>query len=293
MSFHRSLGLSAAGRVAVAYMVVGAVWIVSTDRAVLDVFLDPALITAAQTVKGVVFVAGSAAVLYALVDREQRRLTRTNDRLEDSLQHATVLHRLLRHDLRNSADVIVNNIGLLRADTEDREECYDRIERRAASLAGIAEKCRHLRTVLFEGTRVAVDVAAVTRDEVATFRERFPNASVTVDAPERAMASAHPRLGTAIGELLANAATHDEEDVSVSVSVDASPETVTVAMTDDGPGLPEGAAIALRGEREEPLAHAQGIGLWLVRFLVSRSAGSVSATREDPGTTVTVTLPTT
>jgi signal transduction histidine kinase len=60
-------------------------------------------------------VLGSAVLIYALVDRSRQSLERTNDRLDRALQQTTVLHRILRHNLRNSCNVISGNTEIVAA----------------------------------------------------------------------------------------------------------------------------------------------------------------------------------
>lgn len=103
-----------AARVASIYLVVAMILIVLTDLGALSVVFDPIALTSVQTAKGLVFVAASAGLLYVLITREQRRLAAANEDLELTLRHASVLHRLFRHNVRNSCDVILNNVALLR-----------------------------------------------------------------------------------------------------------------------------------------------------------------------------------
>lgn len=63
------------GRIAGAYLVFGAIWIVVTDTAVRSIATSPGELTRIQTVKGWLFVFASAAVLFALVKVRERRLS--------------------------------------------------------------------------------------------------------------------------------------------------------------------------------------------------------------------------
>lgn len=63
----------ATARITIVYVVVATVWILFSDRAALALFGDAARLTDAQTVKGLLFVVASAALIHVLVSRERRR----------------------------------------------------------------------------------------------------------------------------------------------------------------------------------------------------------------------------
>lgn len=281
---------ASAARIAGIYLVLAVGWIVLTDLGALGMVLDPLALTGVQTAKGLFFVAGSAGLLYVLIAREQRRLSAANRELELTLRHASVLHRLLRHNLRNSCDVILNNVALLRRRRGNPTAAYDRIQRQADALVDIAEKSRHLRDLVLEDDQrmETVDLATVGRERAADVRRDFPKATVVDDLPAEATARAHPRVGIAVDELLRNAIVHAERaDVRVEITGAVEGDVVTLTVADDGPGLPEMELSALEGLFEEPMEHSRGIGLWLVQFLVAKSEGDLETTvREDGGTVI-------
>lgn len=65
---------------------------------------------------------------------------------------------------------------------------------------------------------------------------------------------------------------------------------MTLHVEDDGPGIPKQEIEVIDEGEETALAHASGLGLWLVEHVVSQSDGSLSFDVSD-GTYVTVTLP--
>lgn len=66
-------------------------------------------------------------------------------------------------------------------------------------------------------------------------------------------------------------------------------ETVTVGVSDDGPGIPQQETDVIASGQETPLQHGSGLGLWLVDRVVSQSNGTLSF-EVDGGTTALVTL---
>jgi len=278
-----------AARVAGIYLVLAITWIVLTDLGALQIVFDRVTLTSVQTAKGIVFVTASAGLLYVLIAREQRRLESTNEELELALRHASVLHRLLRHNLRNSCDVIMNNVALLRRDRGDEDDAYDRIDRQTASLVDIAEKSRHLRELVLsdDPERQSIDLARVVRNRASRVRADFPAADVDVETPEGATAVAHPRIGVGIDEVLRNGIVHSGRDhPTVRATVTVDDDAVEVTIEDDGPGLPDHEVTSLSDSYEEPLEHSRGIGLWLVQFLLEKSGGTIETEPANPGGTV-------
>jgi signal transduction histidine kinase len=67
---------------------------------------------------------------------------------------------------------------------------------------------------------------------------------------------------------------------------------VAVTVSDDGPGLPETEREVLTGKMSvTPLDHGSGLGLWLVRWIVTAYGGDVTyADRPNGGSDITLTL---
>jgi K+-sensing histidine kinase KdpD len=114
---------------------------------------------------------------------------------------------------------------------------------------------------------------------------------VEFDPTEEVTLSASPTIETAIHELLENVARHATPNPVCEITVDGDVEEVRVTVTDNGPGLPEPDRSVLRGESETSLSHGQGVGLWIVRWVVTSHDGSIETTVTDTGTTITMIFP--
>lgn len=284
-----------ATKITISYILLSGAWIFFSDWVVGLVFRDFQDLLFVQMVKGLVFVVLSGALIFGLVRREQRRLASTNEDLERTLLHATILHRLLRHNLRNSCDVIQNNVALLQSGRGDEADNRERIQRQAAKLSTIATKSQHLRDVVFDDQTEPIeqDLLSVVEEAVIVARQEFPGATFVLEPSPPQCVLAHPRLSVAVEELLANAVVHQEDrGPRVTVSFEREGDEAIVRIADDGPGIPDIERAVLEDGVEDALTHSRGIGLWVVRFIVTVSGGSLTVpSTSDEGTVVSVQLP--
>ncbi|WP_226377450.1 sensor histidine kinase [Haloterrigena turkmenica] len=289
--------LRSAVGIAFTYLFVGVAWIVVTDYVVLELVTDPQTSARLQTVKGWVFVGGSTCLVYALVRSNQRRHERTTARLEHALQQTSVLHRLLRHNLRNNCNVIRGNAELLEANDAVPaavDPHLEEIKHQTDRLVELGSKTRCLRDAVLEGDEPVrrLDLTPAIDAVVASARDRYPEATIEIDRPETCSVRTTPKIERALRELLDNAVEHSERAApTVRIAVRRTDEGVDIAVADDGPGLPEIERTVLENGIESPMIHSKGLGLWIVRTIVVQAGGSVELVEESRGTTVVLSLP--
>lgn len=212
-------------------------------------------------------------------------------------QQLCVLQRILRHNVRNDVTKLRGWTQLLAEsdDGERRRQILATVESVLDRWTSITENVRRIREVLSrdplterhrpvsELLTETVRAAARRHRETAfeTGRETDP-AVGDVSVPES--------VGAAVRELLDNAAAVTDVSRVRVVLAGATPRWLTVAVTDDGPGLPSVEASVLETGEETPLEHGRGFGLWTVRTLVTRAGGDVTVDTDD-GTTVRLRLP--
>jgi two-component system OmpR family sensor kinase len=119
---------------------------------------------------------------------------------------------------------------------------------------------------------------------------RLPDEPVTVTGDEQ-------RLHQVVTNLLSNARHHTPSGTTVTVSAEPSPGGITLAVHDDGPGLPAGLADHAferftRGDTSRTRASGgAGLGLSLVDAIVQAHHGTTRVVSEPGSTTFTITLP--
>lgn len=293
---HRSY-IESPAAIAAIYFFFGIVWIVLTDFLTFTIVEDVRVISQLQVVKGWIFVTLSAMLIYGLVWYGYRSHEETADRLDRAIQQSTILHRILRHNLRNICNVIQGNVEVLRDRVvEPSNEQLDNIDEQTSTLIALSEKTRYLRDVVMDETdrTQRIDLVELIEREAERIERRHPRATVSTDLPESVEVEFDARLERAIRELLVNAIEHNDR-LEPIVNVRIEPQefgSVDIVIEDNGPGLPDMERNVLQTGYETPMFHSQGLGLWISRTIVSHNGGRFRITDNIPrGTIIRITIP--
>ncbi|ELZ72965.1 PAS-PAC-PAC sensing histidine kinase [Haloferax prahovense DSM 18310] len=218
--------------------------------------------------------------------------------LQERERRLSVLDRVIRHNLRNKMNIAQAHAAMLLEHTDDDVlESAAAIERATSELLSLAETARKFSSALDPNVAERVqpqNVADCVRNVVEGAQLSYPDATITVDAPDVANARAHTTFELAVNELIDNAVVYggDEVEIHLSVTDDDGPEQVVIRVADNGPGIPPLERESLNSGRESPLQHTNGLGLWFVRWAVTNSNGSMEITDNQPnGTVIELRLP--
>lgn len=275
--------------IGVAYAVVGSLWILYSDAFVEGIATSRVQVTSLQSFKGIGFIVVSSILIFVLVYVALYRLTERNDRLELALQQSGLLHRILRHNLRNTCTIVDGSVDMFEdGDAADRRTAIEMLRTQNDRLVELSEKSRYLRdfTHPTPDDVLAFDIADAVRAQVARARQRHAEATISVTAPDAAPVEAHFHVRNAIEELVENAIEHNPVvDPHVWVSVSRTGDDVVCTVEDDGPGLPLMERRVLNRRAETQTEHSLGIGLWLVQLAVHYSNGTIDVGDSDHGGT--------
>lgn len=195
----------------------------------------------------------------------------------------TVLQRVLRHNIRNEVSVIrgITSSGVESTDdpalASDLRTVIDHVNR----VHRLSEKAQTLTDLWNVDGTVETDLAAVVREEVGRFGDTHPEVDLEATIPDRAVVVAHPAVSVAVREALDNAVTHNDDDISISVSVVNDGAQTTVELVDDGTSVPREEIEAIEALHESPLRHVTGLGLWVMYWVMDLSGGSLDIENRD------------
>jgi len=211
--------------------------------------------------------------------------------ITDELQrerHLEVLHRVLRHNLRNDLTVVLGmatNI-IETTDEEQTRQAAQKIKQKASDLSQLSDEANTIEKVLGETVAVGpVELKPLVDDVVANCNARFESAGITTSVPAELSVSANDKLQIVVRSLLDNAIRHNDSlEPRATISARTRDSTVELEVIDNGPGIPEAEQRLVLEDREiTPLNHGSGLGLWLVKWIVDAYGGSLDIETPETG----------
>ena len=318
-----------AGRIALAYLAFGILWMSVTDPLLHWLGVDRTRMPTVQAIMGWLFVVGSALLAYALLTTLQRRnvtvlaalfeshneISRINAELERRVTERTrqleMANRELdafayavSHDLRaplrsmSGFSQILQETAPPGLDQKSRHY-LQRIHDASVRMSGLIEDLLSLsRVSRTELVRRTINLSDVCAASAATMRDRYPGRDVILDIAPGLEAHGDPRLlRIAIDNLLDNAWKYSAQRPQARINVAAeSREGETVySVRDDGVGFDMAYAGKLFGPFQRMHPESQfsgtGIGLVTVQRIVAMHGGRVWAdAATDKGATFFFTL---
>jgi signal transduction histidine kinase len=209
------------------------------------------------------------------------------------------------HELRTPLTAVRGYAELKRrgglADRAAEDRAWQRIESEGDRMGTLVEDLLAI-TRLDEGQPLEftkVDVARLAVDAAADHAVIDPSRPIEVETPAKAVVFGDQnRLAQVIANLLSNARVHTPEGTSIRVEVADGDDHVTLTVTDDGPGIPNGSLDSVferfhRGDASRSRASGgNGLGLAIVESIVAAHGGTVTArNRTGGGAQFTLTLP--
>lgn len=231
---------------------------------------------------------------YAVVLRDVTARVTRQQRLE-------VFNRVLRHNLRKDMNVINGHAELIHSRANDPviDDSAESIQRSGQELAELSRRAREAEKVLNIDETIPQEtpLSPIVEDIFAAAESDHDVDSVDYDISEDIVVeTAKKPLQLALTHLVENAIEYnDNADPEVWVSADYSPDErypLRISVADNGPGIPEQEFETVEMGGETPLQHGTGIGLWIVRWVITNLGGKLEfAERHPTGTVVSLYLP--
>jgi len=213
-------------------------------------------------------------------------------------ERLSVLNRVLRHNLRNDLSVVMGYVNTSQRRTEDAEieELLGSAQAKVDDLVDAGNTAREIENTIASGTLspTSIDFDSFLATLVGEFGESHPHASISTQCTVRSVETDADILDSVLSELIENAIVHnDAAEPVVRVEVTRQDGEIVCTVSDDGPGIPDYEVSAVQTAEESALEHGSGLGLWLVKWGVTRLGGTIAFDNTARGTTVTVNIPAT
>jgi len=231
---------------------------------------------------------------YAIVLRDVTTRTTRQQRLE-------VLNRVMRHNLSNDLTTIVGQADWLRAKASDPEfvTTAETIVEVADDLAGLSADAAEIAELIdtSETKTRTVPLGPLVEDVLQAVAGDDPNVAYDCEVPSGIeVESSQDLLELALTNLVENAVVHNDTDepyVAVTARYEPGrPYPLRISVADNGPGIPDMERQVIVRGTESPLHHGTGLGLWAVRWAVTKLGGTIQfGSREPRGTNVSLRFP--
>lgn len=202
-----------------------------------------------------------------------------------------IFSRVYRHNMRNEFNVIQGYADILkRQSTDGVARMAEKIEARTDDLLQRADKARQIEKIFLSDETVSRSLRGLVEEARATL-DHHSGTVCTTDVDD-VQVDVSPRFTLALQEILDNAIRHHPagRPIEIDVRSTRTENHVELVIADNGAGIPEYELDVLRAAEETDLRHSSGIGLWLVRAVVTRSQGDLSVDSTDDGTTIRIRL---
>lgn len=209
-------------------------------------------------------------------------------------QRLRILNRALRHDIRNQMNVVIARAeSLQEIDDDGYRATAEKIAESGKSVVNLSDKARKAQQYLDIPDDEDCDQELVEETETVCqkFAITYPDSTIETDLPERARAVAPPSYNVALTELVENGVVHHPSgNGPVTIRIEREESAVVVAVEDECDPVPEQIQRTVASGTEQPLQHNDGLGLWLVRWIVEPVGGTLAFDRREDGAGNVVTL---
>jgi len=203
-------------------------------------------------------------------------------------QQLEILHRVLRHNLRNELAVIRGWTRQLSADDPEQSEAIEHLEIASGRLLELSEQAKRIRTGLLEDVRDPGSIPITKTLSLLSKQVTERDGSTMQVAEEPVSGTICHRGQQAMSQLLDNVLNHVDE-TQLELTVETHDRHVVLQLTAPVPVLPAGARAFINTGEETALEHGNDLGVAKAYLMVESIGGNV-AIRSDVENTLASTL---
>ncbi len=222
----------------------------------------------------------------------------STQRLQQERRTLQMLNQAMQHDIETDLERVQEAIDHLRnrglvADTEQ----FTQLTTAASDVLRTVDQARStMRAVIErESPLRPLRVAPTIRQAATSVESGFREARIVLDRPlADVQVMADELLRSLFRNVMVNGIEHnDAVTPQLRVSTRHTEGTVTVRITDNGPGIPTDVRRTVTRGEVDPTDEAVGLGLYLIRTLIDRYNGAITLHDAEPrGSVVELTFPT-
>ncbi|EMA18398.1 PAS domain S-box protein [Haloarcula marismortui] len=211
-------------------------------------------------------------------------------------QHIASLDRMLRHTLHNELNVILGHAEVIQDQGSDQvAELAMTIEEVADRILEQTDKQREIVEIFLNPSDPTyLNLADIVDTAVKRVMREYPDVEITVEVPADVQLLLIPELQRGVEELVENAIVHTgDAPAPVRITATEHATMVELRIIDNGPGIPPEERSVISGKDNiDPLTHSSGMGLWLVKRIMSRLDGDIQFNDAEPtGSIISLHIP--
>lgn len=213
---------------------------------------------------------------------EIKRFVAVNNDITEIKKHQErleVLTRVLRHDILNIMNIILTNAEYLKKKIpSNQQDILDVILKNIEKTVEISKNSRKIQKLIEREQipRKSIDISEKIKERVKIIDNSYPEAEIKLDLPESAKATTIQLFDSVIDNAIENAIEHNDKNIpKIKISVKKGGQYIIIKISDNGPGLREEQIDILERGTETDLEHLEGLGLWIMNWVVNESGGKI------------------
>lgn len=204
-----------------------------------------------------------------------------------------IFARVLRHNIRNELNVIQGNIDIIKQNENINNDKIQPIDNSTSNILRISNKARLVEKIINNrDEKVEFSSSNIIQKSVNSILKQYPNVKIQVNIDDSFNFVAHEKFNYVIYELINNGIEHNPSNIKkINIKSCTLNNKKQVIISDNGLGISKSELEPIFNSSEEtPLEHGSGLGLWIVKFIIDISGGSIDFEITEQGTRIKITV---